>query len=509
MKYQLSFGRVTATAGQGATSTADTGRFRIALLGDFSGRANGGRIETGAALARRRPLVVDVDNLDDVISRLGITLQLNVGPESGTVEVRIESMDDFHPDNLYDRVDIFHELANLRKRLNDSSTFAAAAEEVRAWGIQGVNAEPSVRQREQAKGSTIPTGQLSDFARLLGREHVIAERPAAIDDLVRQIVAPHILPAADPQREVYVAAVDDALSAAMRSVSHHPDFQTVESLWRSVDFLVRELETDTDLQIVLYDITAEEIAADLSATDALEESGLYQLLVEQPRLDEQQGPLSVLLGNYIFERVPAHAELLGRMAQVAAAAQAPFVAGIHPQCLEPAESELHPLVAKSWEILRAMPQANYLGLTVPRFLLRVPYGAKSDPIAAFPFEEFTLQSGIGSMLWGNGAVIVGLLLGTMYRHDGLSRMRLGSLMSASEMPYHCYTDGDGESIALPCTERLISESVAVRAEQQNVMPLLSVKGRPEIRLGSFTAVGGAGLAGPWAPLAIDELAVPI
>ncbi|MCA9262991.1 MAG: hypothetical protein KDA60_04055 [Planctomycetales bacterium] len=73
MKYQLNFGRVTATAGQGSTSTADTGRFRIALLGDFSGRANSGRVETGVALARRRPLVVDVDNLDDVISRLGIT----------------------------------------------------------------------------------------------------------------------------------------------------------------------------------------------------------------------------------------------------------------------------------------------------------------------------------------------------------------------------------------------------------------------------------------------------
>src|SRR5258707_14991206 len=102
----------------------------------------------------------------------------------------------------------------------------------------------------------------------------------------------------------------------MRSVIHHPDFQAFEALWRSVDLLVRRLETDEQLQIVLHDVTAEELAADLSQADALENSGLYKLLVENPALDADQGPFAVVIGNYLFEQTPPHGELLGRIARL-------------------------------------------------------------------------------------------------------------------------------------------------------------------------------------------------
>src|SRR3546814_20077627 len=113
----------------------------------------------------------------------------------------------------------------------------------------------------------------------------------------------------------------------MRRILHHPDFQTLESLWRSVDMLVRRLETGGSLQIVLYDISAEEIAADLAAADDLEESGLYKLLVERPRQEAAQGPLGAVLGLYTFEETPPPAELLRRTAPLTAAAGAPFVTG--------------------------------------------------------------------------------------------------------------------------------------------------------------------------------------
>ena len=133
-------------------------------------------------------------------------------------------------------------------------------------------------------------------------------------------------PSAD--QPALVAAVDEALSDTMRRVLHHPDFQTLESIWRSMELLVREVETSTQLQLVLYDITAEELAADLSERDALEEAGLYSLLVEQPPMDAQQGSLSALIGNYLFELTPPHAELLGRIGKIASAAQAPFIAAV-------------------------------------------------------------------------------------------------------------------------------------------------------------------------------------
>ena len=131
------------------------------------------------------------------------------------------------------------------------------------------------------------------------------------------------MPATDSRQDALVARVDAALSDAMRRVLHHPEFQSAEALWRGVEMLVRGLETGARLQIVLYDITAEELAADLAATDDLRDTALYSLLVEQPRQDADAGPLAFAAGLYGFELSPPHADLLGRIAQLAAAAGTP------------------------------------------------------------------------------------------------------------------------------------------------------------------------------------------
>src|SRR6185436_13626175 len=135
------------------------------------------------------------------------------------------------------------------------------------------------------RSATIPAnGKLSDFARLVGVPTAPAKAAVSIAEMLKQAVGPYVVPAKDPRQDQLVATVDSALAATMRSVIHHPDFQTFESLWRSVDLLVRRLETDEQLQIVLYDVTAEELAADLSQADSLENSGFYKLLVEQPSM---------------------------------------------------------------------------------------------------------------------------------------------------------------------------------------------------------------------------------
>jgi type VI secretion system protein ImpC len=266
-----------------------------------------------------------------------------------------------------------------------------------------------------------------------------------------------------------------------------------------VDLLVRRLETGDRLQIVLCDVTAEEIAADLSKADALENSGLYKLLVEQRVPDPAQGPFAVVIGNYIFEQTPPHAELLGRIARIVAQTQTAFIAGIGTTCLETRPAELHPLTRESWSALAAMPEARYMGLVVPRFMLRMPYGERTDPIEAFDFEEFTPQAGLSGMLWGNSAIVAGLLLGATFSQEG-AKMKPGSVLTLGEMPFYCYTDADGDQTALPCTERMISSRVAETVSQHRFMPMLSIKGRPEVRLGGFGSLGDGMLAGPWQPV---------
>jgi predicted component of type VI protein secretion system len=494
MAYEVNFGAMRVAASKPAAKK--TGRFRLAMLGDFSARANSGKLDTGASLAGRKPLKVDCDNLDATLKRFGVKLRLPVGTGGGIVELAVNSMDDLHPDQLYNSLPIFSELSGLRQRLKTPSTFAKAAKEVQAWAGVKVPRPP----RPRARSATIPVnGKLSDFARLIGAPTVPAKATVSIAELLKQVVGPYVVPAKDPRQDQLVAMVDSALAATMRSVLHHPDFQSFEALWRSADLLVRRLETDEQLQIVLYDLTAEELAADLSKADGLETSGLYKLLVEQPALDASQGPFAVIIGNYLFEQTPPHAELLGRMARIVAQTQTAFIAAVGTSCLETKPADLHPLIRQSWDALAEMPEAGYMGLVVPRFMLRMPYGERTDPIESFDFEEFTPQAGLSGMLWGNSAVIAGLLLGATFRQEG-AKMKPGSILTLGEMPFYYYTDAEGDQTALPCTERMLSSKMAEMVSKHRFMPMLSIKSRPEVRLGGFGSLADGQLAGPWQPV---------
>jgi type VI secretion system protein ImpC len=494
MDYTVNFGTVSGKP----RAAAPNAKFRLALLGDFSGRANAGKLDTGAALAARKPIKVDVDNLDTVLERQKLALNLSLDGEDCTVSVPLASMDDFHPDQIFEAVDLFTELKNLRRNLANKSTFDRAAKTILAWS--GETALPP-QPKKSAAASIATDRKLSDFARLTGRKSSTDTADASVEDLMRRLIGPLIQPARDARADQLTARVDEALSAAMRRILHHPDFQAAEATWRGVEFLVRRIETGAKMEIVLYDVSAEEIAADIAASDDLSKSGLYGLLAEQPVMDANQGALSAVIGLYQFELMPPHAELLGRIAQVAAAAGAPFIAGIGPDALKTPIHEQHPLIRDSWQALRAVEATAYLGLATPRFLLRMPYGKKTEPIDAFAFEEFTRQSGLSGMLWGHPALIPALLLAETFGQQGL-KMKLGAVMGVRDMPYYVYTDPDGDQIALPCTERMYSERQAVGVANYGIMPLLSLRGRPELRLGGFNALAGPPLAGFWAPVTV-------
>ena len=136
-------------------------------------------------------------------------------------------------------------------------------------------------------------------------------------------------------------------------------------------------------------------------------------------------------------------------------------------------------------------------LTAPRFLLRWPYGKKTDPIDQFEFEEFTRKAGVSGMLWANSCFLAGLLLGETFSRQGRKSMELGSIMTLDDMPFYYYVDEHGDQVALPCTDRLLSERLASFVTSQNFAPVLGIKGRPEVRLGSFKSLFGEPLLGPW------------
>ncbi|MFY0648689.1 type VI secretion system contractile sheath domain-containing protein [Sulfitobacter geojensis] len=471
-------------------------RFRIAILGDFTGRSAQGLIEVGDALAARKAILLDTDTVEDVIEGFATTLVLPIGKDGAGVEVKLGGLDDLHPDELYENVELFAALKSLKSQLGNGGTTDSAAKSLVAWGEQHGRAVAPARAT--SGGNTVRADlKLSDFQKLIGDTEKTLAQPSPVDELMARVVGPHIRKLPDPDVTAMAGAVDDALSGAMRMVLHHPEFQSVEAQWRALDLIARSIETDDTLEVMLYDISAEEIAADLTQSDDLSTSGLVRLLTEGP-MDEEfgRGAYSAMMGMYTFEETPPHAQLLGRIARVAAHVDAPFFAAITPGFIETAKQDRHPLVATEWDTLRAMPEAGHLALATPRFLMRRPYGAKTEPIYEFDFEEFTQSAGLSGMLWANPVVLVAILLAKSFKENGPS-MGLGQIMSLGDMPYHFVLDRYGDQVALPCTERNLTLDKVETVLGRGYLPVVSIKGRDEIRLASFQSLGGGEILGPW------------
>ena len=199
---------------------------RIAILGDFGAGALKGRLDKGAALAKRKPLKVEFDTLEDALGRLDLKLNLPIGADGAPVEIEISELESFHPDELYRNVEVFSALAALRKRLNNTATFAAAAAEVQGMYGETLQSASSLSRQGRARGGA-PSGgaKLDDFARLTGRPSVAAQADDSISALLRRIVGPFVKQAASPNKDALVATVDAALTDAMRAVLMQGDFQ--------------------------------------------------------------------------------------------------------------------------------------------------------------------------------------------------------------------------------------------------------------------------------------------
>jgi type VI secretion system protein ImpC len=243
--------------------------FRIAILGDFSGRED--RAVLDAKLQGRKPVLVDRDNFENVMARLAPELHPPLGGPGGPrIPVRFRELDDFHPDHLFESLKIFQALRDARDRLNDRSTFDAAAAEVRSWSGVATNPAPASAAAPGPDISGFSARELFEQSLSATEARTSSARPArALDDfqaVLRDIVAPYVEPKPDPQLPELVAQVDQAISGQMRALLHHPAFQALEAAWRGLFFLVRRLPTDVNLKIFLLDIAKPELAADLVAT---------------------------------------------------------------------------------------------------------------------------------------------------------------------------------------------------------------------------------------------------
>ncbi len=528
LSHNFSFGdmKVNLTA-TGKTSTgkprADT-PFRIAILGDFSGRENRGVCEPLKG-ASRRPMRIDCDNFEEIFTKLSPQLHLPIGDDpQASIVINFSDLDDFHPDQLYDKVDVFQALRHTRNQLMDPSTFDQAAAQVRAWAAQAPP-QPDTQSSLQAPPPSHPSPQTGSeaqdemFTRLLGQPktetHTTTQSQAAatVESMIKQIVAPHVTPSADPQQAQLIAAVDAAITKQMRAVLHHCDFQCLEAAWRSLDFLVRNIETDEQLQLYVLDLSQQELVGDLNTSDQLESTGLHGLIVEQTVHTPGAAPWAVICGDYTFAATAHDAQLLGRLAKITAAARAPFIGTVHPHLLgcrsvaqTPDSAEwdrpLEPDAQAAWTAVRELPEAAHIGLAAPRFLMRLPYGRDSDEIDRFEFEEldpehFDPVADHLKFLWANPAFVCTLLLAWSFGIDGWDLVP-GAAATFDGLPAHMFKR-DGQTEMTPCAEAWLSDRAADAILAKGFMPLQSIKGRDAVRLTRFQSLSTppGNLAGRW------------
>lgn len=521
MSDSFSFGEleVVATMEESPGLAEPEPPFRIALMGDWSGRANRRREAERIEPEERQPVLIDRDNFDEVLASLNVVLRLPVGEGDSPphLTLHFQELDDFHPDRIYERLELFDALRETRERLENPSTFAEAAREVRAFA--GTNQEPETADTSRGQDDSHPSAlPAADGASLL--DQMLAETesasPAAAtppreadrdDDLqamLREIVRPHVISFDDAEQAELVSAVDVASARLMRSILHHADFQSLEAAWRAASLLVSRLETGTDLKLYLLDVTKDELSSDLGRAEQLEETGFYKLLVEQS-VNTFGGDLwSVLAGNYTFEATRSDARTLGRIAKIARRSGAPFIAAANSGligCDSLAETpdpddwrtELDNESNEAWNALRSLPEASSIGLALPRFLLRLPYGARTEPTERFDFEELPEAGAHENYLWGNPAFACALLLGQAFTEYGWN-LQPGILQDIEDLPLHTFEE-DGDAYIKPCAETLLTMRAAERILNQGLMPLLSFQGSDRVRLARFQS-----LANPAMPL---------
>ena len=487
---------------------------RMLVMGDFSGRANRDA-EDPSDLAHRKTILVDVDNFDRVLARMAPRLQLPIGVAGDVIALEFNNLEDFHPDTLYRRLPPFQGLRETRLRMQDTATFnAAAAEflsEAQRRGERSAGTVPGPRTEMQTREADADT-----VARLLGSNWASSQQAApqtaqhAVDlnALIRNIVAPHIVPDAPPHQAQYIGAVDAATSELMNSILHNPQFQALESLWRSVQWLVSNLEPSEQLTLYVLDVSQGELLADIGAAQGnVELSGLYRLLVEKAKDTTGGEPWSVIVGNYAFGLAGEDVGLLAFLGAVASHAGGPFIAAAKPEIVgcdslaatpdprnwTPPQSE----AVEGWHALRASLMAPWIGLALPRMLLRRPYGKATDRVEQFEFEELGTARERESYLWGNGAFACALLIGRSFESRGWD-MEPGDELDVDDLPAHTFDD-DGEKRLQPCAEANLVERAGRAILDAGLMPLLSYKDRNAVRVMRLQSIADPSqpLSGAW------------
>lgn len=287
-----------------------------------------------------------------------------------------------------------------------------------------------------------------------------------------------------------IAELDRRLTDQVNQILHHEDFQKLENSWRGLHYLINNTESDEMLKIRVMNISKKELGKTLKRFKGItfDQSPIFKKIYEEEYGLFGGEPYGCLVGDYAFDHHPDDVELLKQMAEVSAAAHAPFVTSPAPSLLNmDSWQELSnprdltkifqtPEYA-GWRSLRESDDSRYIGMAMPRFLGRLPYGAKTSPVDEFAFEEDVEGTDHSRYCWANAAYAMAVNINRSFKLYGwCSRIRGVESGGAVEgLPTHTFPTDDG-GVDMKCpTEIAISDRREAELAKNGFMPLLHKK----------------------------------
>ncbi|MBR9981942.1 MAG: type VI secretion system contractile sheath large subunit [Desulfatitalea sp.] len=286
-----------------------------------------------------------------------------------------------------------------------------------------------------------------------------------------------------------IAELDRMISDQLNEVMHHPDFQRLEGSWRGLNYLVQQTETSERMKIKVMNVSKKELLKDMEKAPEFDQSAIFKKVYEEEFGMFGGHSYGVIIGDYEFGFAPRDMSLLEKISGVAAAAHAPFIAAASPRMFNwESFTELGGPrdIAKiftsaeytKWKSFRESEDARYVGLALPRILMRLPYGNATIPVEEFNFEEDVDGTDHQKYLWANAAYALAARMTEAFGKYGwcaaIRGVEGGGLVKG--LPTHTFKTDEGE-VALKCpTEIAITDRREKEFADMGFIPLVHCKG---------------------------------
>ena len=342
------------------------------------------------------------------------------------------------------------------------------------------------------------TAETNEFALLLQKEFKPKTEQArdAVENAVKTLASEALKNTQTISGDAYltiqaiIGEIDKKLTEQINLVLHHPEFQQVEGAWRGLHHLVNNTETDELLKIRVMNLSKKELHRTLKRYKGVgwDQSPLFKRIYEEEYGQFGGEPMGCLVGDYYFDHSAPDVEMLGELAKISASAHCPFISGASPAVMQMDSwqelanpRDLSKLFTNTeyaaWRSLRQSDDARYIGLAMPRFLARMPYGTRTNPVDEFDFEEDTEGAKHDKYAWANSAYAMAVNINRSFKEYGwctsIRGVESGGVVE--NLPTHSFPTDDG-GVDMKCpTEIAISDRREAELSKNGFMPLVHRK----------------------------------